>query len=104
MTSFSEDMVQRGMRPGSKTLSLTVTTAGAYLGRCLHVSPSERIVIVKRLRLADGETMAIETLHVRESLVPGLTPPISRSTRSTSCSRTGTASSPSAASRRSSRP
>ena len=29
MTSFSEDMVQRGMRPGSKTLSLTVTTAGA---------------------------------------------------------------------------
>ena len=74
MTSFSEDMVQRGMRPGSKTLSLAVTTAGAYLGRCLHVSPSERIVIVKRLRLADGETMAIETLHVRESLVPGLTP------------------------------
>ena len=74
MTSFSEDMVQRGMRPGSKTLSLTATTAGAYLGRCLHVSPSERIVIAKRLRLADGETMAIETLHVRESLVPGLTP------------------------------
>ena len=74
MTSFSEDMVRRGMRPGSKTLSLTVTTAGAYLGRCLHVSPSERIVVVKRLRLADGETMAIETLHVRESLVPGLSP------------------------------
>ena len=74
MTSFSEDMHQRGMRPGSKTLSLAVTTAGAYLGRCLHVSPSERIVVVKRLRLADGEAMAIETLHVRESLVPGLTP------------------------------
>ena len=73
MTSFSEDMRRRGMRPGSKTLSLTTTTAGAYLGRCLHVSPSERIVIAKRLRLADGETMAIETLHVRESLVPGLT-------------------------------
>ena len=74
MTSFSEDMIQRGMRPASKTLSLTVTTAGAYLGRCLHVSPSERIAVVKRLRLADGETMAIETLHVRESLVPGLSP------------------------------
>jgi GntR family transcriptional regulator len=74
MTSFSEDMARRGMRPGSQTLSLTVTTAGAYLGRCLHVSPSERIVVVKRLRLADGEPMAIETLHVRESLVPGLSP------------------------------
>jgi GntR family transcriptional regulator len=28
---------------------------------------------VKRLRLADGEPMAIELLHVRASLVPGLT-------------------------------
>jgi GntR family transcriptional regulator len=74
MTSFSEDMRRRGMRPSSKTLSLTTTMAGAYLGRCLHVSPSERIVVVKRLRLADGVTMAIETLHVRESLIPGLTP------------------------------
>jgi GntR family transcriptional regulator len=72
MTSFTEDMRRRGMRPASRTLSLTTTMAGAYLGRCLHVSPSERIVVAKRLRLADAETMAIETLHVRESLVPGL--------------------------------
>jgi GntR family transcriptional regulator len=74
MTSFSDEMRRRGMRPGSKTLSLTTIMAGAYLGRCLHVSPSEPILVAKRLRLADGETMAIETLHVRESLVPGLTP------------------------------
>jgi GntR family transcriptional regulator len=37
------------------------------------VSPSEPIVVASRLRLADGETMAIETLHVRERHVPGLT-------------------------------
>jgi GntR family transcriptional regulator len=73
MTSFSEEMRRRGMRPGSRTLSLTTTMAGAYLGRCLHVSPSERVVVAKRLRLADGETMAIETLHVPEAVVPGLT-------------------------------
>jgi len=30
-------------------------------------------MVAKRLRLADGETMAIETLHVPHSLVPGLT-------------------------------
>ncbi|HEV2711693.1 MAG TPA: GntR family transcriptional regulator [Gaiellaceae bacterium] len=74
MTSFSEEMRRRGMTPGSRTLSLTKTTAGAYLGRCLHVSPSERVVVAKRLRLADGESMAIETLHVPDALVPGLTP------------------------------
>jgi GntR family transcriptional regulator len=73
MTSFSEDMRQRGMRPATRTLSLETTLAGAYLGRCLHVSPSERIAVVKRLRLADGETMAIETLHVPDSVVPGVT-------------------------------
>ncbi len=73
MTSFSEDMRQRGMRPGSRTLSFDTTLAGAYLGRCLHVSPSERILVAKRLRLADDETMAIETLHVPEAIVPGLT-------------------------------
>jgi GntR family transcriptional regulator len=38
----------------------------------LHVSPSEPVVVIKRLRLADQETMAIETLHVRQALVPGL--------------------------------
>jgi GntR family transcriptional regulator len=74
MTSFSEEMRRRGMTPGSRTLSLETTTAGAYLGRCLHVSPSERVVVAKRLRLADGESMAIETLHVPEALVPGLEP------------------------------
>ena len=73
MTSFSEEMRRRGMRPGSRTLSLDVTLAGAYLGRALHVSPSERIVVARRLRLADEETMAIETLHVPEALIPGLT-------------------------------
>jgi GntR family transcriptional regulator len=30
------------------------------------------VVSVKRLRLADGEPMAIELLHARASLVPGL--------------------------------
>ena len=73
MTSFTEDMQRRGMVPASRTLELRVAPAGAHLGRLLHVSPSEPVVVIERLRLADRETMAIETLHVRESLVPGLT-------------------------------
>jgi GntR family transcriptional regulator len=66
-------MRRRGMTPQSRTLELKVVPAGARLGRIFHVSPSEPILVAKRLRLADEETMAIETLHVREALVPGLT-------------------------------
>ena len=73
MTSFTDDMRRRGMRPSSTTLELRVTPAGARLGRLLHVSPSEPVVIARRLRLADGESMAIETIHVREAHVPGIT-------------------------------
>src|SRR5580765_1640805 len=72
MTSFTDDMRRRGMAPASKTLELQVVPAGARLGRLLPVSPSERVVVAKRLRFADRDPMAIEELHVRESLVPGL--------------------------------
>ena len=74
MTSFSEDMRRRGMVPGSRTLSLTRQLAGARLGRFLHVSPGDEIVVVKRLRLADGVSMAIETLHIPARVVPGIAP------------------------------
>jgi len=73
ITSFSEDMRRRGMVPLSKTLSMETILAGARLGRLLQVSPSEPILAIRRLRLADGETMAIETLHLPQNLVPGLT-------------------------------
>ena len=66
ISSFSEDMRQRGLTPGSRTLDLSVVPAGARLGRILHVSPSEPVVAVR-------EPMAIELLHVREAIVPGLT-------------------------------
>ena len=73
LTSFSEDMRRRGMKPGSRTLELVVTSAGARLARRLDVSPEARLVRVKRLRLADDEPMAMEVLHIPEALVPGLT-------------------------------
>jgi GntR family transcriptional regulator len=72
VSSFSDDMRARGLTPGSRTLDLRVAPAGARMGRLLHVSPSEPVVSVKRLRLADGDPMAIELLHARSSLVPGL--------------------------------
>ena len=51
---------------------MSTILAGARLGRFLQVSPSAEILLIKRLRLADGVTMAIETLHLPKGFVPGL--------------------------------
>jgi GntR family transcriptional regulator len=73
MTSFSDDMRQRGMRPDSRVLSFTEEAAGAKLGARLKISPVERTWAIRRLRLADDETMAIEFLHVPRRIAPTLT-------------------------------
>jgi GntR family transcriptional regulator len=70
--SFTEDMARRGMTSSSRTFSATVGVAGARLGARLHVSPSDPVLTVGRLRLADDEPMAIEWLAVPQALVPGL--------------------------------
>ena len=72
MTSFSEDMRRRGFVPGSRTLDLEIASAGARLARPLEVSPEEPVLRIRRLRLADRQSMAIETLYVPRALVPGL--------------------------------
>ncbi|MGW6275489.1 GntR family transcriptional regulator [Streptomyces sp. NPDC055060] len=56
----------------SRLLEFTTIQAGARVGRKLHLSPAARIVYVARLRLVDGAPMAIEHLHIRADLVPGL--------------------------------
>jgi GntR family transcriptional regulator len=73
LTSFSEDMRRRGMVPDSRTVELRRIHAGPQIARALNVSPDAYVFLVRRLRLADGDTMAIETLHVPAALVPGLT-------------------------------
>ena len=73
LTSFSEDMRRRGMVAGSRTIELREIHAGAAIGRALNISPDARVMLIRRLRLADGEPMALETLHVPAAVVPGLT-------------------------------
>jgi GntR family transcriptional regulator len=73
ITSFSEDMRSRGMKPRSITLEAEELPAGARLGRRLHVSPAQMVLKVRRLCLADEQRMAIETLYVSRSVVPDLT-------------------------------
>ncbi|MEV6199544.1 GntR family transcriptional regulator [Streptomyces sp. NPDC051771] len=57
----------------SRLLEFRTLPAGARVSRKLRVSPAAEILYVARLRLVDGSPMAIEHLHVRADLAPGLT-------------------------------
>lgn len=72
-TSFTADMRARGMQPGSLPLESEIIAAGPSLSRHLMVSPDDSVTRLRRLRLADGEPMAIEILHVPTAVAPGLT-------------------------------
>ncbi|WP_256107552.1 GntR family transcriptional regulator [Streptomyces sp. ODS05-4] len=58
----------------SRLLELTTITAGARLGRRLRLSPAAALLYAARMRLVDGEPMAIEHLHIPAAVVPSLTP------------------------------
>lgn len=71
-SSFTEDMIARGMRPGSRVLSFETESAGAHIARRLHLDEGAEVITILRLRLADDEPIALEELHSPSSLVPGL--------------------------------
>ncbi|MFC6092672.1 GntR family transcriptional regulator [Saccharothrix lopnurensis] len=58
----------------SRVLEHARIPAGARVGRRLRVSPAAEIAYTARLRLVDGQPMAIEYLHVPVAVAPGLTP------------------------------
>lgn len=72
MTSFTEDMKRRGLRPAAKVLDFKTQAADFKLARHLVISPGEDVHTVKRLRLADDRPMAIEILHVPAARMPRL--------------------------------
>lgn len=56
----------------SRVLAFDLGPAGAPRASRLSVSPAEPVLRVRRLRLVDGEPMAIERIDLPGALVPGL--------------------------------
>ena len=65
LSSFTEDMEQRGLRPGARLLALDLTRSAPLEARKLLGTPEDgELVRVARLRLADGEPMCIESSYL----------------------------------------
>ena len=71
LKSFSEDIKSRGMRPDSRELNRTVVPADDLLAEKLGIDVGGAVHLLERLRLADGEPIAIERTHLPASRTPG---------------------------------
>lgn len=73
LTSFSEEIKHRGMRPFSRLLSFQTIPAPAKIAQKLNVSLDTPVYEMRRLRLADDQVLALETAYIPVSLLPELT-------------------------------
>lgn len=74
LTSFTQDMRDRGLEPSSRLLAFERRAADPSDAERLGVDAGEPILCFTRLRLGSGEPMAIETVRIEAALVPGLAP------------------------------
>ncbi|MFL4473912.1 GntR family transcriptional regulator [Paeniglutamicibacter sp. MACA_103] len=68
LTGFSQDMAERGLKASSRTLDCGIEPCSADTARTLGLAEGSGVLLLRRLRLADGTPMALETAR----LLPGL--------------------------------
>ena len=72
LTSFTQDMAARGLRPSSRLLGAELLPAPIELAHALSIPTGSELVRIRRLRLANGQPLAIETSHLPHARCPGL--------------------------------
>jgi len=72
LRTFTEEMRRRGVEPGAKVLSAGVEKASAEVAKDLDVPEGASVVHIRRLRLASGEPVGVESNYLPEARVPGL--------------------------------
>lgn len=70
LTSFSEQLQQRGYTPKSLWLKRAIVTASADEQMSLALSPSSKVARLERLRMADEVVMAYEVSVLPQHIVP----------------------------------
>ena len=71
LRSFSEDMRERGLLASSQMLSTQRLRADAKVALKLKIAPGSAVLEIRRLRLANGEPMALEQAFLVADRWPG---------------------------------
>ena len=72
LSGFSEDMIQRGLKPSSRVIEARQSAADEQVCSRLHLQAGATIILLKRVRLADHQPMALEATHIPVELCPDL--------------------------------
>lgn len=72
LTSYTEDMRAQGLTPSTRMLELGYVTADEAMAERLDIKVGGRVLRIHRLRMANGDPMAIETTHLAARRFPGL--------------------------------
>jgi GntR family transcriptional regulator len=70
LTSFTEDMVSRGYVPSSRVLEVSRAAVPPNVAGKLRIESGAECTKIRRLRLADGNPMALETVYLPAEVLP----------------------------------
>jgi len=72
LTSFTEEMRCHDLSASSRVLGQYVEEAGERVADALLIPSRSPVYVLKRVRLAGGEPMSIQTAHIPAAFVPGI--------------------------------
>jgi GntR family transcriptional regulator len=70
--SFTEEMQRRGLDPETRLISARPEAAGEIVAAALQLEPGSPTLYLERLRLAAGEPLLLEMVHLPAERFPGL--------------------------------
>lgn len=72
LTSFSEDMVRMGRKPGSRILEVRNVAADATIAQRMGIGIGDDVLLFSRVRLADDQPISIEHAYLNGRVVRGI--------------------------------
>jgi GntR family transcriptional regulator, N-acetylglucosamine utilization regulator len=69
---FTDNMLEMGLTPSAQVLSKKIVTANAFALERLGLSKGQKVLRLRRLRMADHVPMMLETRYIRTDLFPHL--------------------------------
>jgi GntR family transcriptional regulator len=72
LTSFTDEMRSHGLVPASRVLEQSKGPAPPAVATALRIAPDALVLRLRRLRLANGEPMGVQTAYIPLDLAPGI--------------------------------